>query len=150
MNVKEIRDYLLSLEGSDKKSIRNAKRPELNRLLSMTLDDSDVLAVGTSDTKIGEIITIRSKNLTEAKKLKAPQGYKKVNVLSWHEKDTKYYELSPYHLKTEEGILFENLWQFSKVYVNSQIIKVKPHYSSKTIWWEYDKKKSCTTQKHSN
>jgi hypothetical protein len=148
MNVKDIKIYLISLQlPSDeftKKNINKSKRAELNKLLTISLNDSkispsirQIAPLVSSDAKI---ITIRSKSLTQAKTIKVPEGYKKINVLSWHKKDTKYYELSPYHLKTDEGVLFENLWQFSKVYPSSEIIKVKPHYSSKAIWWEYDKK----------
>ena len=71
-----------------------------------------------------------------------------VNVLSWHEKDTKYYELSPYFLRTDGNeeqynkgnVLFENFWQGSKVYEIMYPIEVYCHPSKKGnrqyLWYE--------------
>jgi hypothetical protein len=84
------------------------------------------------------IILKQSKNLKEAKELIVPDGFEKVNVLSWHGKDTKYYEMSPYHLKTEDGFLFENWYQSRKIYPTVYPIVVKPNFRSNIVWWEYD------------
>ena len=67
------------------------------------------------------------------------QDYDTVNVLSWHKKDTPYYELSPYHLKTDGneeavnpgGVIFENFWQGQKVYPWIYPIEIYTHYSKK-------------------
>ena len=76
-------------------------------------------------------------------------NYKIINVLSWHEKDTKYYELSPYYLKTDGleelqnngGVIFENFWQGSKVYQKIDAIKQYSHPSKignqNYLWYEY-------------
>ena len=83
----------------------------------------------------------KTNNLNEAKNLIPPPQTKLVNVLSWHDKDTKYFELSPYFLKTEDGVLFENYWQKMKVYDFVYDIEVYPHYSfkgnEKYLWWRY-------------
>lgn len=92
------------------------------------------------------ITTICAKNKSESLTIEVPKGFKKVNVLSWHKKESKYYELSPYFLKTDgnegdnikEGILFENFWQGSKVYEYTTSMTVKPYFASKLIWWKYD------------
>src|SRR5437879_750169 len=74
---------------------------------------------------------------------------KSVQVLSWHKKDTEYYELSPYFLKTDGNeiikndgnVIFENFWQGSKVYDFIYDIEIYPHYSfkgnKKYLWWEW-------------
>jgi len=62
------------------------------------------------------IIIKRVDNTVKAKKEVCPNGFEKINVLSWKPKETKFYELSPYHLKTDgkgeidmpAGIIFEN------------------------------------------
>ena len=80
------------------------------------------------------ITTYRVKNITEKKNI---DGFKTIQVLSWHRKNTPYYELSPYLLKTdgnEENInsgnvIFENFWQFSKLYKTVYDIKVYPHFT---------------------
>ncbi len=69
-----------------------------------------------------------------------------------------FFELSPYRLTDENGIFFENLWQFSKVFLNPIPVKEKlskynpfvvweyspptPHLNTKTLlpteeWWEW-------------
>jgi len=76
-------------------------------------------------------------------------NYKIVNVLSWHKKDTPYFELSPYYLKTDGheeiqnngNVIFENFWQGSKVYQKIKAIKQYSHYSKigdpNYLWYEY-------------
>ena len=66
-------------------------------------------------------------------------GYHPVNVLSWHPEDTLYYEMSPYHLRTdgneesvnEGGVLYENFWQGQKVYPQIYPIEVYCHPSKR-------------------
>lgn len=90
------------------------------------------------------IIAKQTKTLQESKKLKV-EGFEVVNVLSWHKRDSPYYELCPYALKTDgttpvfnrPGVIFENYYQSLKVYQRVYDIKVKPNYMSKIIWWQY-------------
>lgn len=59
-------------------------------------------------------------------------GFTPIPCLS---KSTAYGELSPYLLKNEDGILLENLWQFSKVYqVIPESIQPYSKYDSTIIW----------------
>lgn len=95
------------------------------------------------------IATKQSKSISE--KCVAPDEYIVVNVLSWHKKDTEYYDLCPYYLKTDGkeeqvndgGVLFENFWQGSKVYPQVKKIEVYPHPSfrgkKEYLMWKYDK-----------
>lgn len=48
-----------------------------------------------------------------------------------------WWELSPYYLKNEKGHIFENVWQFSKVY--EVVPKSKQYYSrfDKTVIWDH-------------
>lgn len=41
-------------------------------------------------------------------------GYETINVLM--KSHSKWGALGPYHLKTDEGWIFENVWQFAKIY----------------------------------
>lgn len=41
------------------------------------------------------------------------KGFKKVVVMM---KSSKYYSLSPYALRNDNGLIMENCWQFSKIY----------------------------------
>lgn len=78
----------------------------------------------------------------------APKGYEAINVLPWKKERSRYYEMSPYYLKTDGleeqindgNILFENFWQGSKVFPVVYPIIVRPHYQSDIIWWQWDKK----------
>lgn len=94
---------------------------------------------------------IKTKRITKiSDKCKAPKKYIPINVLSWHKKDTKYYELSPYNLKTDGleeqynkgNILFENFWQGSKVYPSVYSNKVYSNWNARddpnSLWWSYD------------
>lgn len=80
-----------------------------------------------------------SKKLTENKEYNTI--YKIVNILSWHQKDTPYYELSPYYLRTENNVIFENYWQASKVFEYVHDIEVYAHQSfqgnKNYLWWKY-------------
>lgn len=54
----------------------------------------------------------------------APEGVMNLNCLNWFRNNTyqgiPLYELTPYFLRDEEGVIFENLWQSSKVYGSVQ------------------------------
>ena len=86
---------------------------------------------------MSRIITSRITSIKENPKLF--EGYDPVNVLSWHKSDTEYYELSPYHLRTdgkEEAhnsgdVIFENFWQGQKVYPWVYPIEVYCHPSKR-------------------
>ena len=90
---------------------------------------------------------IISKRVTSiSEKCIPPEGYIAINVLSWHPKDTKYYTLSPYHLRTDGkeeqkndgGVLFENVWQSAKLYETVESIQCFAHPSQRTNpWWSY-------------
>lgn len=90
------------------------------------------------------IFAKRAKNIKESISIQTDDCIK-INVLSWHKKDTEYYELSPYFLKTDgnesdetwPGIIFENFWQASKVFPEVNTTITKPHFSSNIIWWEH-------------
>ena len=104
------------------------------------------------------ISLIQTKNLKEAKDLITPLPYKKVNVLSWHEKETEYFELCPYVLKTDgleenitiAGVIFENYWQSAKVFETVYDIEVYPHHSlkgnAKYLSWKYTCKNNTGQQ----
>lgn len=74
-------------------------------------------------------------------------GYETITVLM---KSSKYGSLGPYCLQTEDGVIFENYWQFSKVYP-----KVKPRkemYSiySKQVVWNWTKTETHITNGEPN
>lgn len=91
----------------------------------------------------------KSANINESKNIIIPPSFELVNVLSWHKKDTIYYELCPYSLKTDgleengvlPGVIFENYWQSSKIFEYVYDIEVYPHYTLKNnpkyLWWKY-------------
>lgn len=93
------------------------------------------------------IATIKSNTVVSSKKTKAPDGFEMVNVLPWHKKDSKYYELCPFYLKTDDegevwmpnGCIFENIYQNMKIYPKIHDIVVKPCAKSNIIWWEWNK-----------
>ena len=101
------------------------------------------------------LITKRVTSLNESNDCVCSENYEKVNVFTWHEKDSPYYKLSPYFLKTDGkecinnngNVLFENFWQGSKVYPIVYPIDVYPHFSlkgnSKYLSWSWK-----TTNKH--
>lgn len=67
-------------------------------------------------------------------------NYTYINALSWfpnnkivlHGQTINLYELSPYYLKDENGYLFENLWQGSKIY--RHVTQQHQIISNKLIW----------------
>lgn len=62
------------------------------------------------------------------------QGYTSIVVMT---KSSAYGSLGPYELKTEEGHIFENVWQFSKVY--EIVPKSKEVYTQihRVLAWEH-------------
>jgi hypothetical protein len=66
------------------------------------------------------------------------KGYKEIYSLT---KCTPYGDISPYELKTEDGVIIENIWQFSKVY--ETVPKVREVYSrwDNTVIWEHGEEK---------
>ena len=49
----------------------------------------------------------------------------------------KWFPLSPYELKTKEGYIMENVWQFSKVYEKIPAAEIKQHPRSNKITWKW-------------
>lgn len=62
------------------------------------------------------------------------KGFEKVVVMM---KSSKYWELSPYYLKTEEGWIMENMWQFSKVYEKAPKSTQKYSRWDPTVIWDH-------------
>uniref|UniRef100_A0A6C0BD31 Uncharacterized protein n=1 Tax=viral metagenome TaxID=1070528 RepID=A0A6C0BD31_9ZZZZ len=97
---------------------------------------------------IGNISTYRIKTISEKPSI---PGYETCQVMSWHKKDTPYYELSPYYLRTDGleeninsgGVIFENLYQGSKIYPVVYDIEVYPHHTrrgdSRYLHWKWQK-----------
>src|SRR3989344_3106251 len=94
---------------------------------------------------------ITTKRITRiSDKCVCPEDYVPIPILSWHKKDSEYYTLSPYYLKTDGeeeqlnngGVIFENFWQGSKVYPEVGPIEHYPHHSMrgnpKYLSWKYD------------
>lgn len=69
-------------------------------------------------------------------------GYKNITVIM--KSHSKWWSLSPYYLKNDEGHLMENIWQFSKVY--EEVPRSKQFYSrfDKTVIWEYPQERHLT------
>ena len=79
-------------------------------------------------------------------------------MLSWHQKDSEYYELCPYHLKTDGhelvpnpgSIIFENYWQGLKLYPTVYDREVYCHHSRrgnpKYLWFKYPTEKHFDEQ----
>lgn len=91
----------------------------------------------------------------QTEKYTPPEGYRSVPVLSWQPKYTKYFELSPYHLRTDGkeehvnpgNVLFENFWQGSKVYPIVYPITVNPHWTQKDkVLWSRGQETHYTTK----
>ena len=60
-------------------------------------------------------------------------GFRQIVVLT--KGSSQYGELSPYHLRNEQGQLLENIWQFSKIY--PKVPRMSIPYSSrnsKIVW----------------
>lgn len=66
-------------------------------------------------------------------------GFTKIVVMM--KSHSKWWPLSPYELKNDNGHIMENIWQFSKVYATiPQTIQYKSRYD-KTIIWSSSKEK---------
>jgi hypothetical protein len=50
---------------------------------------------------------------------------------------SKWWPLSPYYLKTKEGCLMENVWQFAKVYQQVSETACKYSHFDKRIIWKW-------------
>jgi hypothetical protein len=59
-------------------------------------------------------------------------GYETIPVLM--KSTSKWGLIGPYELKTEGGVIFENFWQFSKVYKETPNVKINQYG---TVIWEY-------------
>lgn len=81
---------------------------------------------------VGIITTYRIDTISKKPKL---YDLETIQIMSWHKKDTPYYTLSPYCLRTDGleenynsgGIIFENLWQFCKLYATVYDTETYPH-----------------------
>lgn len=62
------------------------------------------------------------------------KGFEKVVVMM---KSSKYWELSPYYLKSDEGWIMENMWQFSKVYEKAPKSNQKYSRWDPTVIWDH-------------
>lgn len=95
------------------------------------------------------IYTKRAKSLNESNTCDTG-SYDKVNVFTWHKKDSPYYEMSPYYLKTDGSecitnpgnVIFENFWQGSKVYPVVYPIEIYPHFTHRgkphMLMWKWN------------
>lgn len=60
---------------------------------------------------------------------------------------SKWYPLSPYFLKDDNGCIMENIWQFSKVYRDiPQFTQCKSRYD-KTIVWNWPSQQHLSSDK---
>ena len=96
------------------------------------------------------IIFKRVKSISE--KCITPSGYTGIPVLSWRVRDTKYYHLSPYYLRTDGdeecvnpgNVVFENFWQGLKVYSRIYEYTAYSHWSRKTNpLWKWGQEAEC-------
>lgn len=99
---------------------------------------------------IGIISTYRITKINENIKI---NQFETCQVMTWHEKDSLYYEMSPYHLKTDGlekninggNIIFENFYQGSKIYNEVFPIEIYPHFSrngdARFLQWKWGHEK---------
>lgn len=87
--------------------------------------------------KCGLLRVGRIKNCNDYKKFQNIPFLQNFTIIVVMTKSSKYGMLSPYELKTDDGVLLENDWQFRKVY--EEIPKSKQYYSQydKTVIWDY-------------
>lgn len=68
------------------------------------------------------------------------ENYETINVLKWN--NSKWKNLCPYLLKTDDGILFENFYQGCKVYdvvYANEIYPSRYHANNpKYLWWKFE------------
>ena len=74
-------------------------------------------------------------------------GYIEIMVMT---ASSKYGKLGPYVLKNDQGLIMENVWQFSKVYESVPKVKIAfSQWDSRTIW-EYDSEVHVDQNKDTN
>ncbi len=86
---------------------------------------------------------IRVGSIVDGKK-PAYEGYQKIICMT---KSSPYGELGPYCLKTDEGYLFENYWQFSKCYETVPASTQRYSQWDPTIIWNYPEEKHMKDDK---
>ena len=59
------------------------------------------------------------------------EGYVTVIAIS---RNQKWKDLSPFYLENEDGVLFENLWQFSKIYEKIPSVTQKGRWDKQAKW----------------
>lgn len=87
------------------------------------------------EIKVGTIYYDSKKN----KIFPEADGFKLIEVMT---PSTKYGSLGPYALRSSKGAIFENIWQFSKVYEKVPFVECKNYWESqkqrKSIYdWKY-------------
>jgi hypothetical protein len=93
------------------------------------------------EKKRGSLRVGRILNCNDYKKFNRIDELKNFTLIVVMTASSKYGILSPYQLKTENGVIIENYWQFSKVY--EKVPKSKQFYSQfdKTVIWEHPEEK---------
>lgn len=61
----------------------------------------------------------------------------KTIIVTTKSRSGKYFSLSPYSVKDENGCIFENIWQFSKIYNTIPAVKLPYSKWDPTIIWEW-------------
>lgn len=82
-----------------------------------------------------------------------PNNYININALSWfpnnilrfRSQSIPLYELTPYHLRDENGSIFENFWQSTKIY--RHVYAQKQIYAS-NITWEHQEEDHIDGEGH--
>jgi len=93
---------------------------------------------------------IRVGRLTTQGKLKSKptlSGYTEVMVMT---PSSKYGKLGPYVLKNDQGVLMENLWQFSKVWESVPNVKTPYSQWDRRIIWDHDSEVHVDKKKEPN
>lgn len=110
MEKRKFKDFNLKIEENEENESKELKKEKSNGFI-----------------KIGRIEYKNGKKV-----FPEISGFKTIEVMT---PSTQYGSLSPYSLKTKSGFIFENLWQFSKMY--EQVEKSVQRYSAydpKIIW----------------
>lgn len=84
------------------------------------------------------MIRVGKCNITSSGKLSYTKIKNFIPVIIMTKSRSKYYPLSPYYLTDANGRIFENVWQFSKIY--PQIYQCKQYRSryDNTVIWQQD------------
>jgi hypothetical protein len=101
-------------------------------MILFKLNRSKIKMETKSNTQRRGILRVgRIKNASETIKL---PGFTSIVVMTT---SSKFGMLSPFQLKTKDGIIIENKWQFMKVY--EKVPETTQYYSrfNKTIIWDY-------------